>query len=463
MKRFAKTSVIALFLVILIAMAFGAGVVFGNSDGAVEPASASPSIVSSSAIDSPGEVAIDSPPGPEFGSPNEPVTDPPTRPEADPTAQPKANAPTDFDTFWEVWGIVQRDFVDREALETTNLEYGAIRGLIDALGDEGHTRFMTPEELDRQQTDISGKFSGIGAYVGVRDGMSVIVAPFEGSPAEDAGVKAGDIIIEVDGEDVTTWTLNDIVNVIRGAEGTDVVLTLLRPDDGESHEITVTRGEITVPAATWAMVPGTDVAMVRLSQFNANATDQITSAIREAEAASATALIIDVRNNPGGLLRQAVQVTSQFLKGGNVLQQEDAEGNREAFPVLKGGIATDIPIVVLINRGSASSSEIFAGAIQDHERGTVLGETTFGTGTVLEPFTLSDSSGLLLGTSQWLTANGRLIRKHGIEPDIEIEMDLGTEMLFPSDLKELTVEELLESEDTQVLKALELLNALPEN
>ena len=240
-------------------------------------------------------------------------------------------------------------------------------------------------------------------------------------------------------------------------------MTLLRPDDGESHEITVTRGEITVPAATWAMVPGTDVAMVRLSQFNANATDQITSAIREAEAASATALITDVRNNPGGLLRQAVQVTSQFLKGGNVLQQEDAEGNREAFPVLKGGIATDIPIVVLINRGSASSSEIFAGAIQDHERGTVLGETTFGTGTVLEPFTLSDSSGLLLGTSQWLTANGRLIRKHGIEPDIEIEMDMGTEMLFPSDLKELTVEELLESEDTQVLKALELLNALPEN
>jgi carboxyl-terminal processing protease len=161
------------------------------------------------------------------------------------------------------------------------------------------------------------------------------------------------------------------------------------------------------------------------------------------------------------LLRQAVQVTSQFLKDGNVLQQEDAEGNRKVYPVLRGGIATDIPVVVLINRGSASSSEIFAGAIQDHDRGTVVGETTFGTGTVLEPFTLSDNSGLLLGTSQWLTANGRLIRKHGIEPDVEVEMDMGSEMLFPNDLKELTVGELLESEDVQVLKALELLDAVP--
>jgi carboxyl-terminal processing protease len=210
------------------------------------------------------------------------------------------------------------------------------------------------------------------------------------------------------------------------------------------------------------MVPGTDVAMIRLSQFSANATEEITQAIREAKAAGAASLIVDVRNNPGGLLQQAIQVTSQFLKDGNVLQQEDAEGNREVYPVQKGGIATDIPMVVLINRGSASSSEIFAGAIQDAERGTVLGETTFGTGTVLEPFTLSDGSGLLLGTSQWLTADGRLIRKQGIEPDMPVEMPIGAEMLFPSDLRDLTVEELLESEDDQVLRALELLTALPE-
>jgi carboxyl-terminal processing protease len=446
MNRIAKTSLIALLLVVVIALAFRAGVVFSNSALAVEAASPAPALVSAPAADAVGESAADSASGPS----------------AVPAPKQADDGPIDFDTFWEVWNVVHDSFVDREVLETENLEYGAIRGLIDALGDEGHTRFLTPQELERQQTDISGKFSGIGAFVGVRDGMSVIVAPFEGSPAEEAGVKAGDIIIEVDGEDVTSWSLSDIVDVIRGEAGTDVVLTLLRPDEGESHEITVTRGEITVPAATWAMVPGTDVAMIRLSQFSANATEEITAAIREAEAAGANSLIVDVRNNPGGLLQQAIQVTSQFLKDGNVLQQEDAKGDRKTFPVRKGGIATDIPIIVLINRGSASSSEIFAGAIQDHERGTIVGETTFGTGTVLEPFTFSDGSGLLLGTSQWLTADGRLIRKQGIEPDIVVELDIGTDMLFPRDLRELTVEELLESEDAQVLKALELLNALPE-
>jgi carboxyl-terminal processing protease len=168
-----------------------------------------------------------------------------------------------------------------------------------------------------------------------------------------------------------------------------------------------------------------------------------------------------VRNNPGGLLEQAISVTSQFLNDGYVLQQEDADGNRQVFPVTEGGIATDIPMVVLINRGSASSSEIFAGAMQDHERASVVGETTFGTGTVLQPFRLDDGSTLMLGTSQWLTADGRLIRKQGIKPDVTVELPIGTRLLSPSVVEELSVEELLESEDAQLLKALELLDALP--
>jgi carboxyl-terminal processing protease len=237
----------------------------------------------------------------------------------------------------------------------------------------------------------------------------------------------------------------------------------VRPDEGESYEITVVRGEINSPNATWAIVPGTKVAVVRLSQFSADATEELTAAIREAEAAGATALIMDVRNNPGGLLVQAIRVTSQFLTDGNVLQQEDAQGNRKVFPVREGGIATDIPLVVLINRGSASSSEIFAGALQDHERALVVGETSFGTGTVLEPFRLDDGSQLLLGTSQWLTADGRLIRKRGIEPDVPVELPLSARLLLPGNLKDLTVKELLESEDVQLLKALELLDALPES
>jgi carboxyl-terminal processing protease len=369
--------------------------------------------------------------------------------------------PAEFETFWQAWGIVHRYFVDRDALDATRLTHGAIRGMVAALGDEGHTSFLTPEDVAQRQVGITGSYSGIGAQLGVQDGLPIIVAPFDGSPAEAAGVKAGDIIIEVNGEDVTSWSLDDIVEQIRGEAGTEVELTVIRPDEGISYDFTIVRGEINSPNATWAMVPGTQVALIRLSQFSADATDELTEAIQEAEAAGATSLIMDVRNNPGGLLRQAVSITSQFLTGGNVLQQEDADGKREVYPVQPDGIATDIPMVVLINRGSASSSEIFAGALQDYERAVVVGETTFGTGTVLQPFRLDDGSALMLGTSQWLTAEGRLIRKQGIAPDVEVEVPIGTRLLSPGVVATMTVEELLESQDTQLLKALEALDALP--
>jgi carboxyl-terminal processing protease len=373
-----------------------------------------------------------------------------------------ADQPAEFEVFWQVWNIVQNHFVDRDALDATNLTYGAINGLITALGDEGHTRFLTPEEVTDQQTSISGKFFGIGAHVGVENGLPVIVAPFDGSPAAKAGIKAGDIILEVNGEDVTTLPLNEVVDRIRGDAGTEVTIAVFRPDSNESLEFKVVRAEINIPAALWAMAPGTKVAVIRMTQFSANLEEELTKSINEAKAAGATQFVVDVRNNPGGLLEQAINVTSQFLKDGNVLLQEDAQGNRETFPVKSGGIATDVPIVVLINRGSASAAEIFAGAIQDHKRGAIIGETTFGTGTVLQPFQLDDGSGLLLGTSQWLTPNGRLIRKHGIEPDVAVKLPVGATMMTPPELENLTQPELLKSEDTQLLKALEALKAIPE-
>jgi carboxyl-terminal processing protease len=196
-----------------------------------------------------------------------------------------ADQPVEFATFWEAWNIIQRRFIDRDALDPTLLTYGAVRGMVQALGDEGHTVFLTPDELVRQRTDISGKFSGIGAQLGVEDSLPVIVAPFDGSPADKAGIKAGDIIINVDGEDVTTLPLNEIVERIRGPEGTQVTLTVLRPEESRSLDITITRGEIDVPAATWAMIPGTEVALIRLSQFSANAADNIEQAVTEAKAA----------------------------------------------------------------------------------------------------------------------------------------------------------------------------------
>lgn len=373
-----------------------------------------------------------------------------------------AEQPGQFDLFWEVWNLAQKNFVDRQALDPTQLTYGAIRGMVTALGDTGHTAFLTPEETAARARSITGKFTGIGAQLGERNGLPVIVAPFDGSPAQKAGVKAGDIIVKVDGVDVSDWSLSQISEKIRGPAGTQVTLDLFRLEEQESVVLTITRGEITIPAVSWALVPGTQVALIRLSQFSEQANDELVQAVDASKAAGATALLVDVRNNPGGLLDQAVKVTSQFLKDGNVLLEADAQGNRRPFPVVAGGVATELPLVVLVNPATASSAEIFAGAMQDHQRGQVVGETTFGTGTVLQPFDLADGSELLLGTRQWLTPNGRLIRKQGIQPDVAVTLPVGTDLLTPAQIKELSLAQVAKSTDQQLQKALERLGvALP--
>ncbi|HRW11151.1 MAG TPA: S41 family peptidase [Caldilineaceae bacterium] len=364
------------------------------------------------------------------------------------------DSPTDFGVFWQAWNTINENFIDREVLASKDLTYGAINGLVQALGDEGHTAFLTPEELETQQRSIAGSFSGIGAQLGVEDGLPIIVAPFDGSPAAQSGVKAGDIILSVNGEDITGLSISAIAEKIRGPEGTEVTLTLFRPASEESLEITIVRGEINIPAVDWTMIPDTEIGLLRLTRFSANAQEEVVAALNAMQENGAQGVIVDLRNNPGGLLTQAVAVTSQFLTEGTVLQQENAQGERLQFPVEEGGVAPDIPLVVLTNPGTASSSEIFAGAIQDHERGIVIGETTFGTGTVLQTYELSDGSALLLGTSQWLTASGRLIRKQGIAPDIVVALGPEGEMLSPNIVEEMTASEIAASGDPQLLAAL---------
>ena len=364
------------------------------------------------------------------------------------------DSPTDFGVFWQAWNTINENFIDREVLTSKELTYGAINGLVQALGDEGHTAFLSPEELEAQQRSIAGSFSGIGAQLGVEDGLPIIVAPFDGSPAAQSGVKAGDIILSVNGEDITGLSISAIAEKIRGPEGTEVTLTLFRPTSEESLEITIVRGEINIPAVDWTMIPDTEIGLLRLTRFSANAQEEVVAALNAMQETGAQGVIVDLRNNPGGLLTQAVAVTSQFLTEGTVLQQENAQGERLQFPVEEGGVAPNIPLVVLTNPGTASSSEIFAGAIQDHERGIVIGETTFGTGTVLQTYELSDGSALLLGTSQWLTANGRLIRKQGIAPDIVVELGPEGEMLSPNVVEEMTASEIAASGDPQLIAAL---------
>lgn len=362
-----------------------------------------------------------------------------------------------FGVFWQAWELVQQRFVDRTVVDTRNMTYGAIEGMLAALGDNGHTRFLTPEEATQQTSDIQGQFQGIGAELGTKDGYPMIVAPLDGSPAQNAGIQAGDLLVAVDGEQVAGIPLDRVVRMVRGPEGTQVTLTILHPGEVTPVEITIVRAKIQVHPVSWTMIPGTKVAFLRISQFNANVNQELTDALHGIRAAGAEGIVLDVRSNTGGLLDQCVFATSQFLKGGDVLIEQDARGNRKTIQAQSGGLATDIPLVVMINQGTASAAEILAGAIQDNERGKLVGETTFGTGTVLSTFQLSDGSALLLGTSQWLTPKGRQIWKQGIEPDVEVPTTAGMTLLSPRTVQDMSLDEIRSGRDPQLQKALEML------
>jgi len=376
-------------------------------------------------------------------------------------AQTTVEQPPEFVVFWEVWQYAHQYYIDQDKLVTKNLVYGAINGLLQVLGDEGHTRFLPPQDAAAQKESISGKFYGIGATVNIIDDFPTVLTPIAGSPAEAAGILAGDVILKVNGTEVKGFSITDAVNLIRGDEGTEVTLTIFRPKNEKQMDISIIRGEIKLPAATWTLVPETKVGLILMSQFSANLDENIVQAVKELKEAGAESLILDVRNNPGGLLDQCIRVSSQFLKDGNVLLEEDPQHNRKQYQVIPGGVALDIPLVILTNLGSASAAEIFAGALQDQKRGKVIGEKTFGTGTVLQPFDLSDGSTLLLGVSQWLTPQGRLIRQKGIEPDIAVSLPADARILFPGVIKDMTKAEIMKSQDTQMLRALEELNAIP--
>jgi carboxyl-terminal processing protease len=366
--------------------------------------------------------------------------------------------PPGFGIFWEAWSFVQDHYVDRTALDTTRLTYGAIQGMLAALNDEGHTRFLTPAALKAEQDSLSGQLEGIGAVLGVRNGLPTVVAPIAGSPAQKAGIRPGDVIVKVDGKSVSSLSLDEVVRLVRGPEGTTVNLTINHRGETGLIEVSIVRAKLIVPNVTWAMLPGTKTGHVLISQFGERTSDELIKAIGQMKSAGATAIILDLRNNPGGLLNEAVGVASQFLREGTVLLEENAQGQRRPANVRRGGTALDIPMVVLVNEGSASASEIVAGAMQDHRRATLIGQTTIGTGTVLSTFNLSDGSAILLGIAQWLTPNGRQIWHNGIVPDIAVALPAAATPLLPEAQQGFTVQQLKDSGDTQLLRAMEELN-----
>jgi carboxyl-terminal processing protease len=369
----------------------------------------------------------------------------------------ETQAGPDANLLEEAWTIIQKVYVDRSAFQSRDLTYGAISGMVEALGDTGHSTFLSPQMRKMQRDSAAGKFEGIGAEVRMKAGQLVIVAPLDDSPAERAGLKPGDIILKVDGQNIMGLPLVKRIEKILGPAGTRVTLTIISPSDGTSRDVTIVRASVKPINVSWQTLPGSHIALLRVAMFSKGVARVFRESLEEISKAESKGAVLDLRNNPGGLLGEAVGVASQFLSGGNVLMEKDAGGIVRAVPVTRGGRFTGLPLVVLINLGSASGAEIVAGALHDAGRAKLVGETTFGTGTVLQEFPLSDGSALLLAVQEWLTPEGHTIWHKGITPDVAVSLGASASPLTPRGIRGLTAKQLSESGDRQLLRAIQIL------
>jgi carboxyl-terminal processing protease len=355
--------------------------------------------------------------------------------------------------YAEALDVVRNNYVDQGDIDSKKETYGAIRGMLETLGDDGHTRFLTPEERAQNDQSLSGTYVGIGVQLEKEKGEVVVAAPIQDSPAEKAGISPDDVLVAVDGKSVRDDDISEVVEKVKGQVGTTVELTVLH--EGEKREYDLRRAEINSPVVSWAVIPDSDVAVVLLSSFSDDSAKELQDAVEEARAAGARRFVLDLRNNPGGRLDQAVQMAGYFLEPGSVVYiRKDASGEREEIKVEGNTEPTDAPLAVLVNGGSASSAEILAGALRDNGRATVIGETTYGTGTVLSEFVLRDGSSILLGVAEWLTPDGDFIRETGIEPDVKVPLDNGDEQITPDGARDLSKKQIL-GRDTQLRAAYE--------
>ena len=366
---------------------------------------------------------------------------------AAPTPLPEANNATPdeleatFAPFWEAWQIVHDDYVE-QPVDDTEMMQGAIRGMLDSLGDQ-HTSFMDPSEFQQANSSIEGSYEGIGAWVDSTGDYLAIVSPMPGSPAEAAGLESGDLVVAIDGEDMTGIPGDLVIKKVLGPAGSTVELTVQREGESEPLKFEVTRATISVPSIEGEMLDN-QIGYIHIFTFGYTTTDDLRAAIQDLLDQDAQGLVIDFRNNGGGLLTTAIHVASEFLPEGEVvLHERYGDGTEDIHNAIPGGLAIDIPITILINEGSASASEVVAGALQDLERGQLVGVTSYGKGSVQNWVPLNNDQGAVRVTiAKWLTPLERTIHEIGLTPDVIVEM---------------TDEDFKEDRDPQLDKAVEIL------
>jgi carboxyl-terminal processing protease len=320
----------------------------------------------------------------------------------------------------EVWQAISEDYVDSRSLNADDLAKGAIRGMVEALNDP-YTAYLDPEQYKEFTSDLEGEFSGIGISVSIKDGFLTVIAPIAGSPAEQAGMRPDDRILEVDGESTLEITLQEAVLKIRGEKGAKVRLLVLHLNQDTPVEIEITRDDIRLKSVEWVMLPG-NIAHIRITSFSDGTGAEFASALEDISSQNATGMVLDLRNNPGGLVDDAVSVVDEFVDERLVVYALDNKGKRTDWSAEDGGLAEAIPLVVLVNNHSASASEVVAGALQDYGRGTIIGVKTFGKGSMNYIRQLSNGGAIYLTFAHWYTPDGRQISGEGITPDIIVEM-----------------------------------------
>ena len=345
----------------------------------------------------------------------------------------------DFNLYWEVWDNVKTNYVDKNKIDDRDLFYGSLKGIAESTGDP-YTIFMNPTETKEFSDDLAGTFEGIGAEIGLRNDITTVIAPLDGTPAQKAGLRSGDKIYAVDDAPTIGLTVTEVVRKIRGEKGTTVKLTIIRGDD-RPFDLEIVRGLIVVKSVKTEM-RADGIYILRLSNFNDDTELLFKQAVDDILAKQPKGIILDLRNNPGGYLDTAINIASEWIEEGLIVAEQLNNNRRNEYPARGLARLKDFKTVVLVNGGSASASEILAGALRDYKKATLVGETTFGKGSVQALKPLSDGSVLKITISKWLTPAGDFIDEKGIDPNIEVE---------------LSVEDVNSDLDPQMDKALEII------